>query len=431
MSGMIHDNIKHGAVKANRRRTMRLVPLLGVAGLGCMGLRRGAHQPPPTPPDTPPVPAQSVPLPARPRDTPLERAKRVHDPCIIRDGAFFYVFATGGGIPILRSRDLRRWEPVGSVFGQGLPEWTRLAIPGCRGAWAPDISFSNGRFQLYYAVSRFGSNRSLIGLASSKTLDPASPDYGWRDDGKVLESGPTTDYNAIDPNLIRLAPDPIATNAPTSSRPAKSPAPNHPASTTIAGVGHPAPARAALAFGSFFSGIKLVFVDAQTGKPAPDARVYSLAQRPSPDAVEAPFVIRRGAYYYLFVSFDFCCRGVNSTYNIRVGRGRDVTGPYVDRDGKPLMASGGSPVLAAQGREIGPGHCAVLQDATLPAEPGKAATSAQDYLVYHYYDRDANGASRLQIRPLAWTPDGWPLTGDPLIPSSEPQESKPAGTRQQ
>ncbi len=401
---------------------MRLMPLLlGAVGLGCMGLRLKVHQPPPTLPAAPTGPAQSVPLPARTRDTPseIERAKRVHDPCIIRDGVFFYVFSTGGGIPILRSRDLRQWEPVGSVFGQGLPEWTRQAIPGSRGAWAPDISFANGRFQLYYAVSRFGSNRSLIGLASSKTLDPASPDYGWRDDGKVFESGPDTDYNAIDPNLIRLAPAPAAFDPPAPGRPAKTPAANPAAPGAAADAGDPASARAALTFGSFFSGIKLVFVDAQTGKPAPNARVYSLAQRPSPDAVEAPFVIRHGAYYYLFVSFDFCCRGVNSTYNIRVGRSPDVTGPYADRDGKPLREGGGSPVLAAQGREIGPGHCAVLQDAALPAEPGKAVPSAQDYLVYHYYDRDANGASRLQIRPLTWTHEGWPLAGTPMVGASE------------
>ncbi len=420
MIGMIYNDIKHEAGRTKKRRRTGLVPLLvGAMGLGCMGLRFGAYQPLPAPPVVPPPgSAQGVPPPARPRDTPEERAKRVHDPCIIRDGAFFYVFSTGEGIPILRSRDLRRWELVGSVFAQGLPEWTQLALPGSRGAWAPDISFANGRFQLYYAVSRFGSNRSLIGLASSKTLDPASPDYGWRDDGKVFDSGPNTDYNAIDPNLIRLAPDIVKPDIVTpASAPGRATKPA--VANTATDAGHAAPARAALTFGSFFSGIKLVFVDAQTGKPAPDARVYSLAQRPSPDAVEAPFVVRHGAYYYLFVSFDFCCRGLSSTYNIRVGRGRNVTGPYVDRDGKPLTAGGGSSVLAAQGREIGPGHCAVLQSAVLPAEPGKAAPVAQDYLVYHYYDRDVNGASRLQIRPLTWTRDGWPVAGDPLIGTSK------------
>lgn len=135
---------------------------------------------------------------------------------------------------------------------------------------------------------------------------------------------------------------------------------------------------------------------------APDAQVYSLARRPSPDAIEAPFLLHRGRYYYLFVSFDLCCRGVNSTYNIRVGRAEQVTGPYVDREGKAMMEGGGSILLATQGSVIGPGHCAVLHN-----ERG-------DFLVHHFYDGEDNGMPTLQVRPLAWTSDGWPEAGAPL-----------------
>ena len=387
---MVNRNIKNKRTRRTHSATTRFFPLLiGMAGIGCLSARP-VTQPPPVPPDgEPPAAAGSPAPPARPPSSPAEMARRVHDPCIIRDGAYCYVFSTGTGIPVRRSRDLRAWEPIGSVFGPNMPDWVRREMPDSRGAWAPDISFARERFQLYYAVSRFGSNHSVIGLASTKTLEPASPDYGWRDEGKVFESSPGQNYNAIDPNFIQIAPD-----------------------------------RAALTFGSFWSGIKLVFVDVRTGKPAPGARIYDLAQRPSPDALEAPFLIRHGDRYYLFVSFDLCCRGLSSTYNIRVGRSRDVTGPYIDREGRPMLAGGGTPVLMGQGREIGPGHCAVLQDAPQVAAPGKAAKAGQDYLVYHYYDWDAKGAARLQIRPLAWTPDGWPVAGDPLIPPPTTVENK-------
>ena len=36
------------------------------------------------------------------------------------------------------------------------------------------------------------------------------------------------------------------------------------------------------------------------------------------------------------------------------------------------------------------------------------------YYVYHYYDGDANGASFLMMRPIAWTADDWPMFSAPL-----------------
>ena len=159
--------------------------------------------------------------------------------------------------------------------------------------WAPDISFYSGRFHLTYAVSSFGSNHSLIGAASNKTLDPASKDYQWVDDGKVFESTRQDNYNAIDPNILPLADG--SWRSPS--------APSGPASSSYSWMRRPA-----------------------SRCKAP--RSLPLARRPSPDAIEAPFLIRRGKYYYLFVSFDYCCRGVNSTYNIRVGRAESVEGPY-------------------------------------------------------------------------------------------------------
>ena len=157
-----------------------------------------------------------------------------------------------------------------------------------------------------------------------------------------------------------------------------------------------------LVFGSFWSGIKMVRLDPATGlRSAEDERIHSLASRRRPGAVEAPVIIRRDGYYYLFVSFDFCCRGVESTYYTVVGRSRDPTGPYVDRDGRAMMEGGGFLVLHADldrtRRFVGPGHPDILQD------------GGREYIVYHAYDRQADGAPTLRIQQLGWTEDGWPV----------------------
>ena len=303
------------------------------------------------------------------KSRPVYPARGVHDPCLIRDGEYVYLFCTGSGVPIRRSRDLVRWEPAGRVFaGDDLPSWAREAIPGSDRPWAPDIALLNGRFHLYYSVSTFGKNRSLIGLATSPTLDPAKRGYGWRDEGKVFESFPQDDYNAIDSHVLKVGRD-----------------------------------RLIFTFGSFWGGIQLVEADPATGKPRPGAKPVNVARRPSPGAVEAPFLERRGDWYYLFVSFDFCCRGVNSTYNVRVGRSRAPEGPYVDRDGVRMLDGGGTPVVKTEGSVVGPGHCAVFED-------------RRHYLAYHFYDPAQNGVPTLQIRPLSWDRDGWPVPGSPLAP---------------
>lgn len=291
----------------------------------------------------------------------------VHDPCIIRQGVYYYIFSTGRGIPMRRSKDLIHWEFLGTAFREDVPEWAKKEIPGSTSLWAPDIAYNHGRYYLYYSVSMFGKNRSLIGLATNKTLDPTSPDYAWKQEGKVVESFPGDDYNAIDSNVIRLSRD-----------------------------------ESALSFGSFWSGIKLVKIDSRTGKPKPGAPLIALSQRPSPNAQEAPFLVRRGKYFYLFVSFDSCCRGSDSTYNIRVGRAKSIEGPFLDRDGTPMLAGGGTPVLATQGRYVGPGHCAVLLE------------KGHDLLVNHFYDKDSNGVPTLQIRPLTWDESDWPEAGSPI-----------------
>ena len=296
----------------------------------------------------------------------------VHDPAIISDGDRFYVFSTSqegeapGLIHIRTSTDLITWSRAGAVF-TAIPEWAKREVPQTRGVWAPDIVFAGGEYRLYYAISAFGENHSAIGLATSPTLNPAEPGYGWTDKGAVIVSTRKNDYNAIDP-------------AAFTDRDGK----------------------AWLAFGSFWSGLKMIRLDAQTGKAFPtDKTVFSLAARPAPDAIEAPYIIDHGGYYYLFASFDFCCRGANSSYYTVVGRAKDVTGPYLDFDGKPMTKGFGQIVLHAKldatGHWRGPGGISILRE------------GGREVIAWHAYDANKNGAPTLRLAPISWTADGWPV----------------------
>lgn len=294
------------------------------------------------------------------------RAPRTHDPVIAKEDGKYYLFCTGRGLPIQTSTDMLSWERSGRVFDTA-PDWTAATIPGSTEFyWAPDISFFNGKWHIYYSVSTFGSNRSAIGLVTSPTLDAAKPNYAWKDEGIVIESHKSDDWNAIDANVV------------------------------LDEAGQPW-----LSWGSFWGGLKLIPLDAETGKPRAGAELTGIAARPRANgeagAIEAPFIYRHDGYYYLFASFDFCCKGVESTYNIRVGRSKSVSGPYLDRDGVPMTAGGGSTVLAGSGRWRGPGHNAVFQDGD------------RDWLVYHAYDAENGGAPALRVEELGWDGEGWPV----------------------
>ncbi len=278
----------------------------------------------------------------------------VHDPEVTKTSSGTYILAhTGDNIPLKTSTDRTAWRNAGAAFPGGVP-WAHAYTNGSNTLWAPDITYVNGRYYMYYAASTFGSNHSAIFLATSTTGASGS----WTDQGLVIESRTSDNFNAIDPNLVVDAQG-----------------------------------RWWLSFGSFWSGIKLVQLDPATGKRS-DGTIRGIAGR-NGGAIEAPTIFRHGDYYYLLVSFDLCCRGADSTYRVMVGRSTSVTGPYVDRNGTAMTSGGGTQILAGHGDIHGPGHQAELDD------------TDGAVLFYHWYAND--NSSRLGINRLGWDSAGWPF----------------------
>ena len=304
-----------------------------------------------------------------------------HDPVMARQNGIYYVFATGRGISVWTSTNMQNWKMQKPVFATP-PVWTKETVPSFRGDfWAPDISFHEGKYFLYYSISAFGKNTSAIGVATSPTLDPSDPQFNWEDHGMVVQSIPGKDnWNAIDPNLI------------------------------FDENGTPY-----LVFGSFWGGIEI-------GKLTPDcfhldggtSNLVNVASRktnpsdpnpPAPagnpveaggNAIEAPFIFKHDHWYYLFASIDYCCRGARSDYKVIVGRSKNILGPYLDEQGKDMARGGGTVIAAPDAHWYGVGHT------------GTYNFGGVDYLIFHGYDAAQQGATKLCIEKLTWAPDNWP-----------------------
>lgn len=298
----------------------------------------------------------------------------IHDPALIIDGDTWYVFSTGlmgrqngGTIQRWASDDGgTTWTYRGTVWDQ-IPAWIDARLTGVDNLWAPEIFEHDGTFYLYYSASTFGSDTSITALATNTTLDASSPDYKWVDCGEVVSSpvvglpnGAT--FNAIDAGIIEGAD------------------------------GTPY-----MAIGSSWYGIWLVQIEWPSGKPVTNWRdsAVNIADRfMAGNPIEAPYLYKRDGYYYLFVSFDRCCAGPDSTYKIAVGRATKVTGPYLDKDGRDMFGGGGSVILETHGAIVGPGGQSVFGD----------------YLAYHYYDASNTTnpyIPTLGLQKIAWV-DGWP-----------------------
>lgn len=298
-----------------------------------------------------------------------------HDPSTLaKDGTNYFVYSDGQGISVLTSTDLRNWSTANAVFPGNPPPWTTNAVIGFGGYfWAPDIAYFNGRYNLYYACSQWGTINSAIGLVTSPSL--VSP--VWTDQGKVIESNypstantDLTAYNCIDPSIL------VAANGTVW-----------------------------MSFGSYSDGILIMQLDPTTGKRiSPTSPIYRVSNNGPvffSNSEEGSCLYQRGSYFYLFVNFGSCCSGVDSTYNIRVGRSSSVTGPYFDKNGVNLVNGGGTMALDSNARYIGPGHAAIFND------------NGTNWFTFHYYDGNYNGKATLGLMKINWTADNWPaLTND-------------------
>lgn len=294
-----------------------------------------------------------------------------HDPVVAKQGDTYYLFCTGHGIASFTSKDLTNWKQADLVFAKA-PDWALTVVPGFNGyIWAPDISFHKGKYYMYYAVSAFGKNTSAIGLVTNATLNPKDKNYKWEDQGVVLQSVPERDFwNAIDPNLI------------------------------MDENGTPW-----LAFGSFWSGLKMVQLNTNLKEVAKPEVWKTIAKRNRSNdagdaetgngAIEGPFIFKKGEYYYLFVSWDYCCRGEKSTYKLMVGRSKSVTGPYVDKNGLELNKGGGSLVIEGNKNWYGVGHNSVF------------TFDGKDYTFMHGYDASDKALPKLIVKEVNWE-NGWP-----------------------
>jgi arabinan endo-1,5-alpha-L-arabinosidase len=302
-------------------------------------------------------------IPVLPLEQSASRGITTRDPSsIVKCKDEYWVFYTGRGVPSYRSKDLAKWGPGPTVFRMA-PEWIARIVPENRHMlyWAPDIIKLGDQFLLYYSVSTIGKMTSAIGLATNATLDPDDPAYHWTDQGFVVRTQDGDGYNAIDPSVF-----------------------------------HDSDGTLWLTFGSYWSGIKLIQLDPQTGKRmTPDSKLVSIAYN---DSIEASYLCKHDTYYYLFVNWGSCCRGLQSTYNVRIGRSKSVTGPYVDKAGVDMLDRGGSLFLATtNGPLIGPGHAG-----TLHAQGKSWFTSDFEG------DLRMQGNATLAIMPLRWNADGWP-----------------------
>jgi arabinan endo-1,5-alpha-L-arabinosidase len=277
----------------------------------------------------------------------LSGAIGTHDPGITKESIWWIgETSTAGGIAIKYSADGKAWTQGVPIFGSGLAWWKEYN-GNTASTWAPDISRFNGKTNVFYAVSTFGSTKSAIGLAQATSM--AAGD--WVDKGIILSTAAGGSINAIDPAFV------------TSSS------------------GKPF-----LTYGSWGNGIYITALDSTTLKPSGNS--YRIAT--ASGGLEGANIVYSGGYYYLFASKGLCCQGASSTYKIVYGRSTSITGPYLDKSGVD-MKNGGGTVLESS-------------DSLYAASGGQSY--ANGVLARHRYGK-ADGASLLFISDLSFS-SGWP-----------------------
>ncbi len=305
----------------------------------------------------------------------------VHDPVMAHENGTYYAFYTGRNIGFATSADRKTWTVHRDGLLTAIPKWTRDSVAKFKShIWAPDIIRWHGRWWMAYSCSTFGKNTSAIGLLSCTSLEKAD----WQDMGCLVASREGRDnWNAIDPNFCEDGQGNLW-----------------------------------LTWGSFWDGIQqspLAVAHTPDGrktlrladKPRTIARRYykntpqgfqnPTSKHAGLNAIEAPFIFRHGEYYYLFVSWDYCCQGMKSTYRTVVGRSRSISGPYLDREGKPMSEGGGTLIIEGDKQQYeAAGHCAAYHFAD------------GDLFICHGYAIALGGQSVLIQKPIRWV-DDWPV----------------------
>jgi len=276
-------------------------------------------------------------------------APYIHDPStIVECDGKYYTFGTGGG---------------GIISDDGWSWHSGAERPG--GGAAPDAMKIGDRYLIIYGATGgglFGNHNGRILTMWNKTLDPSSPDFKYTPAIEVASSDGMEDCDAIDPSLLL----------------------------------DPTTGRLWASYGTYFGNIRLIELDPNTGE-----RVKGNVEKDIAIDCEASALIYRDGWYYLLGTHGTCCDGVNSTYNIVVGRSRSVEGPYVDNVGRDMFHGGGRLVITAGDRVCGPGHFGrtILDEGV-------------EIMSCHYEaDFDMGGRSVLGVRPLLWK-NGWPIAGE-------------------
>ena len=294
----------------------------------------------------------------------LDGAPYIHDPSTIMECAGkFYTFGTGGG---------------GLISDDGWTWHSGAVRPG--GGAAPDVIKIGDRYLVAYGSTGgglSGGHSGRILTMWNKTLDPQSSDFKYSEPVVVASSDGIEDCDAIDPSLLL----------------------------------DPADGRLWLTYGTYFGFIRLVELDPKTGKRVEGNQPVNIAID-----CEATALIYREGWYYLLGTHGTCCDGANSTYNIRVGRSRTVTGPYVDHLGIDMLRGGGKLVVAANGRLIGPGHFGRMD----------LGDGVEKFSCHYEADLDRSGRSVLDIRALLWK-NGWPVAGEHFTGGTFAIESERSG----
>ena len=284
----------------------------------------------------------------------LEGQVGIHDPSTIMECNGKY-YTYGTGGTALVSDD-------GWVWRAG----TRASRSGA----APDVIHIGDRYLQYISHGTF---------IWSKSLDPESPDYGWQDGPNAFGMEGDNDFmNPIDPGLFL----------------------------------DPTTGKLWVVYGSYFGYLRIVELDPKSGQRVDD-QSYNVAVN-----CEAATIIYHEGYYYLLATHGSCCAGSNSGYNIRVGRSKDIKGPYIDNMGIDMMLGGGKLVCGSRTRLIGPGHFGLIDE----------ADGVQKFSLHWEADLDRSGSfGVLDILPLLWK-DGWPVAGQHFKAGDYEIESVRTGT---